>query len=64
MAELVVALMRTKLDVVNTLKMKSMLWSKGVGLSGMVLEENDVGTIPPSLLEDMIQLRIMGHLNQ
>ena len=62
MAELVVALVRTKIDVVNTLKMKSMLWSKGVGLSGLVVEDDNDG-IPPSFLEDMIQLRIVGYLN-
>jgi hypothetical protein len=64
MVELVMALVRTKSDVVSALKMKSMLWDKGIELSGVVVGEKDDEIIPPSFLEDMIQLRIVGYLNQ
>jgi hypothetical protein len=63
MAELVMALMRTKADVVSALRMKSLLWDKGIELSGMVVREKDNGIIPQSFLEDMMQLRIVGYLN-
>ncbi len=63
MAELVMALVRTKEDVVSALRMKSLLWDKGVELSGMVVREKDTGIIPPPFLEDMMQLRIVGYLN-
>ena len=63
MAELVMALMRTKADVVSALRIKSLLWDKDIELSGMVVREKDSGIIPQSFLEDMMQLRIVGYLN-
>jgi hypothetical protein len=63
MVELVMSLVRSKSDVVNALKMKSMLWGKDIELSGIVLGKKDDGTIPPSFLEDMIQLRIVGYMS-
>jgi hypothetical protein len=64
MAELVMALVRTREDVVSALKMKSMLWDRGIELSGIVVGEEDSGIIPPVFLEDMVQLKIVGYLNQ
>lgn len=62
MAELVMTLARTKSDVVNALRMKSLLWDKGVELSGMVIRNKEKGMIPPGFLEDMLDLRIVGFL--
>ncbi len=62
MAELVMAMVRTKADVVNALRMKSSLWDKGIELSGMVVRDKDKGIIPPGFLEDMMQLKIVGFL--
>lgn len=62
MAELLMALVRSKSDVVSALKMKSMLWGKDIELSGIILGKKDSGTIPPSFLEDIVQLRIVGYM--
>ncbi len=64
MAELVVAMVREKSDVVSALRMKSLLWEKGIELSGMVVkkEENN-GAIPLEFLEEMVQLKIIGVLS-
>jgi hypothetical protein len=62
-AELVIALVWTKSDVVSALKMKSMLWDKGIELSGMVVRrQEDNRDIPSGFLEDMVQLKIVGIL--
>ena len=55
-------LARTKADVVSALRMKSLLWDKGVELSGMVIRNKEKGIIPPGFLEDMLDLRIVGFL--
>lgn len=62
MAELVMTLLRTKADVVDALRMKSLLWDKGIELSGVVIRKNESGIIPPGFLEDMIQLKVVGSL--
>ena len=62
MAELVMTLLRTKADVVDALRMKSLLWDKGIELSGVVVRKNESGIIPPGFLEDMIQLKVLGSL--
>jgi len=62
MAELVMTLLRTKEDVVDALRMKSLLWDKGIELSGMVVRKDEGELIPRGFLEDMIQLRIVGFL--
>ncbi len=63
MAELVMALIRTKTDIVKALRMKSMLGNKGVEVSGLVIREKGEGAIPLGFLEDMVQLRVMGFLS-
>jgi hypothetical protein len=60
MTELVMALMRTKADVVSALKMKSMLWDKGIEVSGLVIRNENNGIIPSVFLEDMIDLKVVG----
>ena len=62
MAELVMTLMRTKADVVDALRMKSLLWDKGIELSGVVVRKKESGVIPPGFLEDMMQLKVLGSL--
>lgn len=62
MAELVMTLTRTKSDVVDALRMKSLLWDKGIELSGMVVRKDEGELIPRGFLEDMIQLRVVGFL--
>lgn len=62
MAELVMTLLRTKADVVDALRMKSLLWDKGIELSGVVIRKNESGFIPSGFLEDMIQLKVVGFL--
>jgi hypothetical protein len=62
MAELVMTLARTKSDVVDALRMKSLLWDKGIELSGMVIRNKEKGIIPPRFLEDMLDLRIVGSI--
>jgi hypothetical protein len=62
MAELVMSLARTKADVVDALRMKSLLWDKGIELSGVVVRKNGGELIPRGFLEDMIQLRVVGTL--
>ena len=64
MAELVMSMIRAKADVVNALRMKSMLWEKGIELSGMVVKKDDNnGAIPAEFLEEMVQLKIVGVLS-
>jgi hypothetical protein len=63
MAELVMAMVRTKSDVVNALRMKSMLWDKGVEVSGLVLRNEGGEAIPSLFLEDMIDLKIVGFIS-
>jgi hypothetical protein len=64
MAELVMAMIRAKADVVSALRMKSMLWEKGIELSGMVVKKDDAnGVIPHEILEELMGLRIVGFLN-
>ena len=64
MAELVMAVVRTKADVVSALRMKSMLWDKGIELSGMVIKDKeDNGAIPEGFLEEMMHLKIVGFLS-
>jgi hypothetical protein len=62
MVELVMTLVRTRADVVDALKMKSLLWDKGIELSGVVVRKNESEVIPPGFLEDMIQLKVVGSL--
>lgn len=62
MVELVMTLTRTKADVVDALKMKSLLWDRGIELSGVVVRKNESEAIPSGFLEDMIQLRVVGVL--
>lgn len=63
MAELVVAMAKTKSDVVSALKMKSMLWNKGIELSGMVVRRHEGNKeIPAGFLEDMLKLKVVGIL--
>lgn len=63
MAELVLAMVRTKSDVVSALKMKTMLWDKGVEVSGIVVRKGDNEIIPSDFLEDMIKLKIVGSIS-
>jgi hypothetical protein len=63
MAELVMAMVRTKSDVVSALRMKSMLWDKGVEVSGLVVRSEDGEGIPSLFLEDMIDLKIVGFIS-
>lgn len=63
MAELVMALVRTKSDVISALRMKSMLWDKGVEVSGLIVRDEGEKVIPTVFLEDMIDLKIVGFIN-
>jgi hypothetical protein len=64
MVELVMAVIRTRADVLNTLKMKSMLWNKGIEVSGMILRKEEANDgIPQEFLEDMTRLKILGFLD-
>jgi hypothetical protein len=60
MADLVMAIMRTKQDIVDALKKKSLLWNKGVQVNGMVVEEEEEEEIPTSFVEEMMQLKLIG----
>lgn len=62
MTELVMLLVRTKSDIVKALRLKALLWDKGVKPSGMVIKDNGKGAIPPGFLEDMMELEIVGFL--
>lgn len=62
MTELVMTLLGTKADVVDALRMKSLLLDKGIELSGVVIRKNESGFIPSGFLEDMIQLKVVGFL--
>jgi hypothetical protein len=64
MTVLVMVLDQKKSDVVNALKMKSRLWDNGVILSGMVLRGEDKGLISHRFLEDMMQLKVIGSLQE
>jgi hypothetical protein len=64
MVELVMAVIRTRADVLNTLKMKSMLWNKGIEISGIILKKEEANDgIPQEFLEDMTRLKILGFLD-
>ena len=63
MAELVMAMVQTKSDVVSALRMKSTLWDKGVEVSGLIIREEGEKVIPSAFLEDMIDLKIVGFIS-
>jgi hypothetical protein len=64
MAELVMAVVRTKADVVSALRMKSTLWDKGIEVSGLIInKKEDNGNIPSGFVEEMMQLKILGVLS-
>ncbi len=57
-------MVRAKSDVVSALKMKSLLWEKGIMLSGMVVKKDDNnGAIPQEMLEEMMDLPVVGFLS-
>ncbi len=64
MTELVMVLDPKKSDVVNALHMKTRLWDNGIILSGLVLRGEDGGIVPPGFLEDMMQLKVIGSLQE
>lgn len=64
MTELVIILERNKLDVVNALKIKSLLWNKGIAISGLVVRDREEGDIPSEFLEEMMKLKIVGVLQK
>lgn len=64
MTELVIILERNKLDIVNALKIKSLLGSKGIEISGLVVRDKEGGDIPPEFLEEIIKLKIVGVLQK
>ena len=57
------ALVRTKSDVVSALRMKSLLWDKGVEVSGLIVRDEGEKVIPNVFLEDMIDLKIVGFIS-
>jgi hypothetical protein len=62
--ELVIILERNKLDVVNALRIKSLLGSKGIEISGLVVRDKEEGDIPSEFLEEIIKLKIVGVLQK
>lgn len=64
MTELLMVLNHEKSDVVNALQMKTLLWDNGIILSGLVLRSEDEGIIYPGFLEDMMQLKVIGSLQE
>ncbi len=64
MTELVMVLDPKKSDVVNALKMKTSLRDNGIILSGLVLRGEDDRIVSPGFLEDMIQLKVIGSLQE
>jgi hypothetical protein len=64
MTALVMVLNQEKSDIVTALKMKTRLWDSGIILSGLVLRGEDQGIISPAFLEDMMQLKILGCLQE
>ena len=64
MTELVMVLDPKKSDVVNALKMKTRLWDNGIVLSGLVLRGEDDRIVSPGFLEDMMQLKVIGSLQE
>lgn len=66
MAELLISITRSKSDVVSAMKTKSLLWKKGIELSGIVLkdDDNDDNPMPVKFLEDMVQLRVVGVIDE
>ena len=64
MTELVMVLNHEKSDVINALHMKTLLWDNGIILSGLVLRGEDGGIVYPGFLEDMMQLKVIGSLQE
>ncbi|MBU2560294.1 hypothetical protein KKA03_05310 [archaeon] len=65
MTELVLMLDPIKSDVVSALKIKNLLWDNGIMVSGILLNDGDEGEVfSPELLEDMMQLRVLGSLKK
>lgn len=60
MTELVILLGKTKLDIVNALKMKSSLLGKGILVSGVVVTDDN---LLPEFIEDLMQLQVKGSIN-
>jgi len=60
MVELTMAIMRSKADIVRALRMKSVLWKKGIELKSMVIRDDE--GIPARILEDIMRLKIIGVL--
>lgn len=53
-----------KSDVVDALRIKMRLWDNGIILSGLVLKGEGAGVISPLLLEEMMQLKVLGSLQE
>ena len=64
MTDLVMVLNHKKSDVVNALHMKTVLWDNGILLSGLVLRGEEAGIAYPGFLEDMMQLKVIGSLQE
>jgi hypothetical protein len=65
MAELLMAIVKAKADIISALRLKSLLWSKGIELSGMVVrskKDDDDSSVPSEILEEIMQLRLMGKI--
>ncbi|MEE8402160.1 MAG: hypothetical protein V3R93_00235 [Candidatus Hydrothermarchaeaceae archaeon] len=63
MTELVMLLTQNRSDLVNALRMKSMLENKGVDVSGLVIKDKNGEHIPHVFVEDMMDLKIVGFIS-
>lgn len=64
MTELVMLVDQKKSDVVGALKLKTQLWDNGIVLSGLVLKSRSNGIVPSVFLEEMMQLKVIGSLQE
>ena len=64
MTALLMVLNQEKSDVVTALKMKTLLWDNGIILSGLVLRGEYEGIAYPGFLEDIMQLKVIGALEE
>lgn len=62
MTELVMLLGQSKSEIVNALRIKTLLWDKGIEVAGLVVRNGNSGHIPPEFIEDMMRLKVVGFL--